>query len=260
MLPPPSLGNNAASPARPMQGAVFVFKGQPRILNALALRVAPQAWHRSFARVASGRAATVSCKSMHHSLPHSLPLRSLLPRSLRSLRSSGSLRFRSFRRSFPAPIHSPPAASCLSATCRWPAALIFDLASASRQPSLRSDEADRLRPDNQGRPRVAARRPSAFPGQHGRPRGGGGGRPSRPVVVPPSSPPGLPPIQCLTLLTVAAQLSISAISCRAAAAADHDPAPITPLVPQPGARKNDPTIPGSKFKDFPCTWSSTILR
>ncbi len=57
-------------------------------------------WHSSFASGASGRAAPVACKSMRHSLPHSLPLRSLLSRSLRSLRSSGSLRFRSFRRSF----------------------------------------------------------------------------------------------------------------------------------------------------------------
>jgi len=145
--PSGALGNNDASPARPMQGAFSSLRAS-LASDALALRVAPQAWHRSFARVASGRAAPVSCKSMRiHFLirSHSVPY--FLVRFAHSGHQGHSV-FAHFVVHFPASIYSPPAASCLSATCRWPAALIFDLASASRQPSLRSDEADRLRPDN----------------------------------------------------------------------------------------------------------------
>ena len=80
----------------------------------------------------------------------------------------------------------------MSATCRWPAAFIFYLASAGLVAPLEPGH----RPNNQGRPRVAVRRPprrhrcgatryptlrrtrrlSGLPVQHGRPRGGGGGR------------------------------------------------------------------------------------
>jgi hypothetical protein len=145
--PSGTLGNNDASPARPMQGAYSSIRAD-LASDALALRVATQAWHRSFARVASGRAAPVSCKSMRHSLPHSLPLRSLFPRSLRSLRSSGSLRFSSFRRSFSRT--DSQSTRCLLFVRHLPVAGRYHIGFGLRLPtafaSLR--RAGRLRPDN----------------------------------------------------------------------------------------------------------------
>jgi len=76
-----------------------------------------------------------------------------------------------------------PSTRCLimSATRWWRPAFIFDMASAP------------LPPNNQGRARLAVRRPpsSAFPVQHWAPHGGGGGnlQPVR-TVVPPLSRPG----------------------------------------------------------------------
>jgi hypothetical protein len=113
--------------------------------------------------------------------PHSRPLRSLLPRSLRSLRSSWSLRFRSFVVHFPhrSTVHPlPHFVRHLPAAVR----LSNDLASAVRRLRFAKTERPGSGPTIKADQRVAARRPSASPRQHGRPRGGGGDAPVRPVL------------------------------------------------------------------------------
>jgi len=125
-----------------------------------SLRCGPHAgtplWHGSFASGASGRAAPVAapirrCDRISCGVCSTLRSSALLAHA-NAVRSAAS---------------SAAAARCLisSATCRWPPASIFDLASA------------RLRPNNQGRP-AGSRIPASFVGlpmRHGGPRGGGGG-------------------------------------------------------------------------------------